>query len=225
MQCLASSCFGEKGMPDYGLESAYEGLVAGVDEVGRGPLAGPVVAAAVAFTSPPEAGLAALLDDSKKLTATKREKAFHALYKTDHVYIAPAAASVSEIESLNISGAAHLAMRRALERLIHSAGRRPVMALIDGKHAPAFMPCPVKMVIKGDALSLSIAAASIIAKVLRDRLMARLSRRYPAYGWARNAGYGTNLHQEGLKERGLTPHHRRTFAPIRHLLSLEAHLL
>ncbi|MDF7673919.1 ribonuclease HII [Acetobacteraceae bacterium ESL0709] len=209
-------------MPDYSLESAFSGLVAGVDEVGRGPLAGPVVAAAVAFTSPPDAALASLLDDSKKLTALRREKAFSALYEARNVYIAPGAASVAEIERLNISGAAHLAMRRALDRLISLAGKIPVVALIDGKYAPKSMPCPVQMVIKGDGLSLSIAAASIIAKILRDRLMARLSTRYPAYGWARNAGYGTALHKEGLRGWGITPHHRSSFAPIRHLLSFEA---
>lgn len=209
-------------MPDYGFESAFNGLVAGVDEVGRGPLAGPVVAAAVAFTTPPGPGLAVLLDDSKKLTALKREKAFHALYAAEGVYIAPGAASVAEIEALNISGAAHLAMRRALVRLIRQAGRRPVVALIDGKYAPKSMPCPIKMVIKGDSLSLSIAAASIIAKILRDRLMTRLSARYPFYDWAHNAGYGTARHMAGLKEQGVTPHHRSGFAPIRHLLSSEA---
>ncbi|QHI95876.1 ribonuclease HII [Aristophania vespae] len=209
-------------MPDYSLEIAYKGLVAGVDEVGRGPLAGPVVAAAVAFITPPEGELAMLIDDSKKLSAIKREKVFKALYASKNVFIAPAAASVQEIEALNISNAAHLAMRRALKRLAQKAGQWPVMALIDGKHAPKNIPCPIKMIIKGDGLSLSIAAASIIAKVLRDRAMERLSHRYPMYSWERNSGYGTAAHLSGLKISGITPHHRRDFAPIRRLIPTEA---
>ncbi|MFT8807448.1 ribonuclease HII [Gluconobacter sp.] len=205
-------------MPDYALEAAHGGLVVGIDEVGRGPLAGPVVASAVAFTAPPSETLSSLLDDSKKLTARRRILAYEALIADEQALIGIGAASVSEIEQINIAQACYLAMRRALSRL----GRTPDLALVDGKHAPK-LPCPIKMVIGGDGISLSIAAASIIAKVTRDRLMARLAIRHDAYGWERNAGYGTAAHMQGLKLRGVTPHHRRGFAPIRNMIEAEAH--
>ncbi|MFT9364985.1 MAG: ribonuclease HII [Gluconobacter sp.] len=205
-------------MPDYALEAAHGGLVVGIDEVGRGPLAGPVVASAVAFTAQPSDTLSALLDDSKKLTARRRMLAYEALMADEQALIGIGAASVLEIEQINIAQACYLAMRRALSRL----GRMPDLALVDGKHAPK-LPCPIKMVIGGDGISLSIAAASIIAKVTRDRLMARLAMRHDAYGWERNAGYGTAAHMQGLKLRGVTPHHRRGFAPIRNMIEAEAH--
>ncbi|AHK70283.1 ribonuclease HII [Gluconobacter oxydans] len=205
-------------MPDYALEAAHGGLVVGIDEVGRGPLAGPVVASAVAFTAPPSETLSSLLDDSKKLTARRRMLAYEALMADEQALIGIGAASVAEIEQINIAQACYLAMRRALSRL----GRTPDLALVDGKHAPK-LPCPIKMVIGGDGISLSIAAASIIAKVTRDRLMARLAVRHDAYGWERNAGYGTAAHMQGLKLRGVTPHHRRGFAPIRNMIEAEAH--
>ena len=205
-------------MPDYALEAAHGGLVVGIDEVGRGPLAGPVVASAVAFTAPPSETLSSLLDDSKKLTARRRMLAYEALMADEQALIGVGAASVAEIERINIAQACYLAMRRALSRL----GRTPDLALVDGKHAPK-LPCPIKMVIGGDGISLSIAAASIIAKVTRDRLMARLAVRHDAYGWERNAGYGTAAHMQGLKLRGMTPHHRRGFAPIRNMIEAEAH--
>ncbi|MQR97897.1 ribonuclease HII [Gluconobacter aidae] len=205
-------------MPDYALEAAHGGLVVGIDEVGRGPLAGPVVASAVAFTAPPSETLSSLLDDSKKLTARRRMLAYEALMADGQALIGIGAASVAEIERINIAQACYLAMRRALSRL----GRTPDLALVDGKHAPK-LPCPIKMVIGGDGISLSIAAASIIAKVTRDRLMARLAVRHDAYGWERNAGYGTAAHMQGLKLRGVTPHHRRGFAPIRNMIEAEAH--
>lgn len=205
-------------MPDYALEAAHGGLVVGIDEVGRGPLAGPVVASAVAFAAPPSEALSSLLDDSKKLTARRRTLAYEALMADEQALIGIGAASVAEIERINIAQACYLAMRRALSRL----GRTPDLALVDGKHAPK-LPCPIKMVIGGDGISLSIAAASIIAKVTRDRLMARLAVRHGAYGWERNAGYGTAAHMQGLKLRGVTPHHRRGFAPIRNMIEAEAH--
>ncbi|MFT8716347.1 ribonuclease HII [Gluconobacter potus] len=205
-------------MPDYALEAAHGGLVVGIDEVGRGPLAGPVVASAVAFMAPPSETLSSLLDDSKKLTARRRMLAYEALMADEQALIGIGAASVAEIERINIAQACYLAMRRALSRL----GRTPDLALVDGKHAPK-LPCPIKMVIGGDGISLSIAAASIIAKVTRDRLMARLAVRHDAYGWERNAGYGTAAHMQGLKLRGVTPHHRRGFAPIRNMIEAEAH--
>ena len=205
-------------MPDYALEAAHGGLVVGIDEVGRGPLAGPVVASAVAFTAPPSETLSSLLDDSKKLTARRRMLAYEALMGDEQALIGIGAASVAEIERINIAQACYLAMRRALSRL----GRTPDLALVDGKHAPK-LPCPIKMVIGGDGISLSIAAASIIAKVTRDRLMTRLAMRHDAYGWERNAGYGTAAHMQGLRLRGVTPHHRRGFAPIRNMIEAEAH--
>ncbi len=196
-------------MPNLVLESSLPGLVAGVDEVGRGPLAGPVVAAAVIFPSPPGAMLLARIDDSKKLSAATREALFEALYASDAI-IAVAAASVAEIEALNILGASLLAMSRAVARL----RLRPDWALIDGNKAPR-LDCPARCVVGGDAISLSIAAASIIAKTVRDRGMERLDRRWPGYLWAANAGYPTKAHVAALAQLGPTPHHRMGFGPLR----------
>lgn len=182
-------------MPDYDLEMSHQGLVIGVDEVGRGPLAGPVVAGALAFLVPPSQALAQLLDDSKKLSAKKREKAFLALQQEPDACFALGAASRVEIDALNIARACHLAMKRAVERLLprlkatQEKQQGSVLALVDGKHKPD-LPCAVQMVVGGDGKSLSIAAASIIAKVVRDRLMSGLSLRYPHYAWEKNAGYG-----------------------------------
>ncbi|MBE1723863.1 ribonuclease HII [Bombella apis] len=209
-------------MPDYSLEEQYDGLVAGVDEVGRGPLAGPVVAAAVVFRAPPSPLLSGLLDDSKKLTARRREKAYAALLEDDTVCAALGAASVPEIDRLNIGQACHLAMRRAMVRLAEALGEWPAVALIDGNRAPS-LPCRVETVVKGDSRSLSIAAASILAKVVRDRLMTRLAMRHGNYGWDRNAGYGTVHHLTGLKEEGITLHHRRSFAPVRQMIAAKVH--
>jgi len=195
-------------MPHLDIESSLQGLVAGVDEVGRGPLAGPVVAAALIFPTPPSAKLAALIDDSKKLSEKNRDAVFAALLATDAV-IAVGAASVAEIARLNILWASMLAMQRALARL----RLRPDWALIDGNRPPK-TSCRVQCVVGGDGISLSIAAASIIAKVVRDRGMARLDRRWPGYGWASNAGYSTKLHLDALAGLGPTPHHRMGFAPL-----------
>lgn len=198
-------------MPDDSIESQYRGRVAGVDEAGRGPLAGPVVAAAVVFAGGRvPAALAALLDDSKKLTASQRETAFAALRTCGAADIGVGAASVAEIARLNILHASMLAMARAVLRLRVP----PDIALVDGNRAPALC-CDVRCVVGGDALCLSIAAASIIAKVVRDRAMAQLDRRYPGYGWCRNAGYGTAEHLAALISLGPTPHHRHSFAPVR----------
>lgn len=199
-------------MPDFTREAAHGGRVAGVDEVGRGPLAGPVVAAAVVFPGGVPDALAPLLDDSKQLSAAQRERALAALIACGAAEIAVAAASVAEIARLNVLGASLLAMRRAVTRL----PALPDLALVDGNQPPA-LPCPVRCVVGGDALSLSIAAASIAAKVVRDRLMVRLDRRYPGYGWASNAGYGTAAHREALRRLGVTAHHRAGFGPVRDL--------
>lgn len=197
--------------PDFTLETG-QGRVAGVDEVGRGPLAGPVVAAAVIFAAPPSERLAMLIDDSKRLDAAKRNAAFVALREAAGeglLRFGIGAASAAEIGTRNILRATHIAMARAVTRL----GITPDLALVDGNRAPP-LPCPVRCVVGGDALSLSIAAASILAKVVRDRAMARLDPRWPGYGFARHAGYPTPAHLEALARLGPSPHHRRGFGPV-----------
>ncbi|MBV9539228.1 MAG: ribonuclease HII [Acidisphaera sp.] len=203
-------------MPTFRMESQHGGRVAGVDEAGRGPLAGPVLAAAVVIrgTRLPR-GLGPLLDDSKQLTPEQRNAAFHALIARRHagqVEIGVGAASVAEIVRLNILHATMLAMRRAVARL----PAPPDLALIDGNCAPPIAP-PVRCVVDGDALCYSIAAASIVAKVLRDRCMTRLAARFPGYGWETNVGYGTTFHRDALERLGPTPHHRPTFGAVRQL--------
>ena len=199
--------------PDFSLEltaiTAGHACVAGVDEVGRGPLAGPVTAAAVVLDPEhiPEG-----LNDSKKLTARKRE-ALHDLL-VDVAEVSVAHASVEEIDALNILRAAHLAMVRALESL----PRKPNYALIDGNMIPRGCPIPAQAVIKGDGLSASIAAASIVAKIRRDRIMMDLAQQYPGYGWETNAGYGSKKHMDALANLGVTPHHRRSFKPVHNIL-------
>ena len=198
--------------PDLSLEHAVGGLVAGVDEAGRGPWAGPVVAAAVVFDEGgPPAPLRAGIDDSKRCSPARRTALYPAIVACASAAVGTA--SVAEIDGTNILRASLLAMRRAVARL----DRAPTLALVDGNRAP-HLPCPVRTVVGGDRRSLSIAAASIIAKVTRDRLMTRLSGRYPAYGWDRNAGYGTPAHRLALARHGPTPHHRRSFRPVRRLL-------
>jgi ribonuclease HII len=199
-------------MPDFLLESEAPGGVAGVDEAGRGPLAGPVVAAAVLFHAAPAPALAALLDDSKRLSVAARARAAAALRaaaREGHLAFGIGAASATEIGRLNILRATHLAMARAVARLPDL----PALALVDGNSAPP-LPCPVRCVVGGDARSLSIAAASILAKTVRDLAMARLDPRWPAYGFARHAGYPTAAHRAALLAFGATPHHRRGFAPV-----------
>lgn len=201
-------------MPTFTYERRLGGLVAGVDEAGRGPLAGPVVAAAVVFKgyTLPRA-LSGRIDDSKALTAEDREEAFaklRRLAQNGDVLIGVGAASVEEIDRLNILQATFTAMRRAVQRL----GCRPDAALVDGNIAPRDLGCRVELLVDGDARSLSIAAASIVAKVLRDRAMAKLANRYQGFGWATNVGYGTPEHIEGLGRLGPTKHHRLSFAPV-----------
>lgn len=192
------------------------GRVAGIDEVGRGPLAGPVLAAAVVLPDPLPAALAALLDDSKKLRPAAREAAFAALRAHPGVEIGVGAASVAEILALNVLRASLLAMRRAVLRL----PAPPALALVDGNRPPE-LGCPVTCIVGGDGLEPAIAAASIVAKVLRDRAMARLALRHPGYGWAENAGYGTAVHRAGLLRLGITAHHRTGFGTVRRLLAGE----
>jgi ribonuclease HII len=190
--------------------------IAGIDEVGRGPLAGPVFAAAVVLPAPVPAALARLLGDSKALSAAQRERAFAALVAAraaGAVEIGVGAASVGEILRLNILRAALLAMRRAVLRL----PAPPALALVDGNQPPD-LPCAIRCIVGGDATEPAISAASIVAKVLRDRAMARLARRYPGYGWEANAGYGTAVHRAALHRLGPTPHHRRGFGTVRQLV-------
>jgi ribonuclease HII len=181
------------------------GPIAGVDEVGRGPLAGPVAVAAVILN--PRA-LPEGVDDSKALTAEQRERLFEIIMKKA-ACVSLAFASAVEIDALNIRGATLAAMARAVNAL----ALRPGFALIDGRDRPDGLVCASRAVIGGDALSLSVAAASIIAKVTRDRLMTRLHAHYPDYGFARHVGYGTKFHLEAIARCGPSPFHRLSFRP------------
>jgi ribonuclease HII len=188
----------------FDFEDRHTGLVAGVDEAGRGPWAGPVVAAAVILD---RRGFPAGLNDSKKLSEAARARLHAELMEQQHGI---GIASVDEIDTLNIHWATMLAMERAVAAL----GVAPAHVLVDGNRLPRW-PHAATAIIKGDGRSLSIAAASIIAKVTRDRLMVALDAEWPGYGWADNKGYGTPAHQHGLALLGVTPHHRKSFAPVR----------
>jgi len=205
-------------MPDFAIERRCEGVVCGVDEAGRGPLAGPVVAAAVIIDRRRLRGeLRRVLDDSKALSRELRERCYRALPGCARIGVG--AASVAEIDRINILRASLVAMRRAVTAL----GLPPDIALVDGNVAPS-LACAVRTVVKGDALSFSIAAASVVAKVTRDRIMRELGRRYPGYGWETNVGYSTAEHFDGIRRLGVTPHHRRSFEPVRVALSDPADL-
>lgn len=201
--------------PDGAFERGFDGVIAGLDEVGRGPLAGPVTACAVILDlGAVPGGLA----DSKKLSAKKRGALYDALTAT--VRFGFGEASVEEIDAINILQASLLAMRRAFEALSATPGPAPTLALVDGNKDPG-LPCPTHCVVKGDGKLASIAAASILAKVKRDRLMASLHDQFPHFGWDRNAGYPTKAHLAGLKNFGVTPYHRRSFAPVHNILCPE----
>ncbi|MBV9991948.1 MAG: ribonuclease HII [Alphaproteobacteria bacterium] len=200
-------------MPHYRYESQYlktaPGPIAGVDEAGRGPLAGPVVAAAVIL----ERGrIPKGLNDSKQLSHETREALFPLIFERA-IAVGIGEASVDEIDLINIRQATHLAMARAVRALSVAAA----FALVDGNDAPA-LPCPCDTLVDGDARSLSIAAASIVAKVTRDRMMAALHDEHPHYGWASNKGYGTEEHLIALGRHGVTRHHRRSFSPVHNIL-------
>lgn len=208
-------------MPDYSFEDSLlnrlrlsvDAPIAGLDEVGRGPLAGPVIACAVVIDRdvlPPP--VAAALDDSKKLTASKREQLYEILANTTRYALGQA--SVEEIDEFNILQASLLAMRRAVDGL----AVQPIAALVDGNRDPG-LPCPTDCIIKGDGKSITIAAASIIAKVTRDRQMADLSKTFPGYGWETNMGYGSKAHIAALREIGPTSHHRKSFSPVKEILT------
>jgi ribonuclease HII len=199
--------------PDFLTEQSLVGVVCGIDEAGRGPLAGPVLAAAVILPYPIPAQLLNGLDDSKRLSKAKRESLFDHILRDARVGVGQA--EVEEIDRLNILQATFLAMQRAYAALAVSG--EITHALVDGNQRPP-LPCQVLCLVKGDARSLSIAAASIIAKVTRDRIMNGLAVAHPGYGWDRNAGYGTAQHLAALAHLGPTPHHRRSFAPVTRLL-------
>lgn len=187
--------------------------VAGVDEVGRGPLAGPVIAAAVIVPEHMRGELLKIAGDSKVLTARKRG-IVDALVRAECAY-AIGEASVAEIDELNILQATFLAMHRALEQV------QPDAVVIDGNQKLPRWGKPQVTVVGGDGLELAVACASVVAKVHRDALMCRLAEEYPHYGWHSNAGYGAAVHMEALKTHGVTPHHRRSFAPIRLMVEAE----
>lgn len=184
-------------------------IIAGIDEVGRGPLAGPVVTAAVILPKP-IVGLA----DSKTLSKKRREALFPQIMSQALVGIG--AASVCEIDQLNILHATMLAMRRAVLRL----PAVPTLALVDGNQNPG-LGLRTELIVKGDSKVPEISAASIVAKVIRDRLMSKLALKYPVYGWESNAGYGAKRHRDAMAEQGVTAHHRRSFAPLREWLESE----
>jgi len=199
----------------FSLEYSHPPFVVGIDEVGCGSWAGPVVAAAFIFLDPHKTDKSVLscIRDSKQLTPLAREKVYSLLIGLSNTQFAIGCASVEEIDQTNISKATHLAMQRAVNQL----AIQPSVALVDGSRKPQ-LPCHAIPVIKGDQMSFSIAAASILAKVTRDRMMVQLDQDYPQYGWAKNVGYGTQQHQKGLELYGITPHHRRSYAPIAKLL-------
>ncbi|TMV04909.1 ribonuclease HII [Ruegeria sediminis] len=202
--------------PNYDLELALRARgylrIAGVDEVGRGPLAGPVVAAAVVLNPDdiPEG-----LNDSKKLTPGRRDALERILQ--DRAEVSVAQASVAEIDRHNILRASHLAMERAVAALDPA----PDFLLIDGNMIPRGLGLPSQAVVKGDSRSVSIAAASIAAKIWRDRVMVDLAQQHPGYGWETNAGYPSKQHREALQNLGVTPHHRRSFKPVHNILYQE----
>lgn len=194
--------------PTFNIEASCPGRVAGVDEAGRGPLAGPVVAAAVILNAD---NIPGGLGDSKTLTEKRRETLAPII--RDCAEVGVGVATVEEIDAINILQASLLAMARAVEALPAA----PDFCIIDGNQPPQ-LKCPARTIVKGDAKSLSIAAASIIAKTVRDQMMRDLAEIFPAYGWAKNKGYGAATHMAALQTHGPTQHHRKTFAPIRNML-------
>jgi len=199
--------------PDFSHESALQAqghrLIAGIDEAGRGPLAGPVAAAAVIL---PPGFHCPDLNDSKKISARKRDTIYQILTTDTSVIWSVATASNEEVDRINILNATHLAMRRAAEAL----SPQPDYCLIDGLPVKHFQ-LPYQAIVKGDSLSLSIAAASIIAKVTRDRMMLEIDREFPEFGFAKHQGYGTKEHLEALRRHGPCRHHRRSFQPVAQL--------
>ena len=200
-------------LPDFEVETQLitEGYraVAGVDEVGRGCIAGPVTAAAVILDPK---NIPNGLNDSKKLSLKQREKAFSAIQEKCVFFVAHS--TVSEIDQINILQASLLAMERAIAGL----NINPDFVLIDGNKSPEGLSAKCKTIVNGDSKSLSIAAASIVAKITRDRIMSRLDKEFPGYDWSKNAGYPTKFHKSAILNIGITPHHRRSFKPVHNIL-------
>lgn len=206
-------------MPDFAFENQLQGMVAGVDEAGRGPWAGPVVAGAVVFLNHEvDEFLLENLDDSKKITPKKREALYEKLFEAQakgQILIGIGQASPKEIDEINILQATFEAMKRAVAGL----GKIPDYAIIDGNQKPKDFPCKSMTLIKGDVRSCSVAAASIVAKVFRDRMMKDLAKQYPYYGFEKNAGYGTKAHIAGIKSHGIIDGvHRKSYRPIQEAL-------
>jgi len=200
-------------MPDFSIEDSFTPNVCGLDEVGRGPLAGPVVAACVVI--PPDIRalpFIAKIKDSKKLSKPKLVELYKAI--TAHCPYRLHAASVEDIDGLNILHASMMAMAEAIRAMECDIAH----ALVDGNRLPPNLSVPATAVVKGDHVSTTIAAASIVAKVTRDRIMADLAGEFPHYGWDRNAAYPTREHLEAIELHGITPHHRRSFGPVKRYL-------
>lgn len=203
--------------PSLKLERKYEGPVCGLDEAGRGPLAGPVVAACVYI--PEETRKEKFwrdVTDSKQLSPIKRYALYDLIITNSHYGIAQS--STDEIDQINILQASLQAMTRSYNMMTKNFSTLPIAALVDGNQKPKNMNCQIETVVSGDSISLSIAAASILAKVTRDRIMQELCLQFPMYGWSRNAGYGTQEHMKALLTHGVTHHHRKLFAPVKSLL-------
>ncbi|MCM1295070.1 MAG: ribonuclease HII [Muribaculaceae bacterium] len=199
-----------KQTSDFSIESEYDGqIIAGCDEAGRGPLCGPVVAAAVIFPDR-DIDIPIVIRDSKQMTASQRDTAYD--WITQNTIWAVAECSPSEIDELNILWASMLAMERAVAAL----NTRPALCLIDGNRVPKNLTG--RAVVRGDAKSLSIAAASIVAKVTRDRIMQHLATQYPQYAWDKNAGYPTKSHLQAIEKYGINEHYRKSFGPIKKLI-------
>jgi ribonuclease HII len=201
--------------PTFDIEATFKGCVAGIDEAGRGPLAGPVVAAAVILN--PNCTPAGLRD-SKTLAERRRKELAAALWKCARIGVG--VASVEEIDRINILQATLLAMARAAANLPFA----PSVCIVDGNIRPK-LQCPAYAVVGGDGKSLSIAAASVIAKTTRDRMMRELAREFPDYAWEKNKGYAVGAHREAIARLGVTPHHRRSFATVQDALGSDTEIL
>jgi ribonuclease HII len=198
--------------PNFSIEDEFDGSICGLDEAGRGPLAGPVVAACVIIPKEKRRlKFVKQIHDSKQVSAEKREELYGAI--TENFVFGIAEVPSQKIDEINILQASLLAMRLAYEKIETDIA----YALVDGNHCPV-LPCPAKYVIGGDARSISIAAASILAKVTRDRLMRKLAEEHPHYGWHSNVGYSTRGHLEAINRHGITSYHRRSFEPVRNFI-------
>ena len=208
-------------MPDLDYEQQFNALVIGIDEAGRGPWAGPVTVTAIWLCPSAYDTLPAGIDDSKKIKPPRRAALAAALMAPPHLFHT-VSIEVAQIDQMGILKATFagmvMAASKLADKMVKAGWGAPVHALVDGNLLPPNMPLPATALIKGDSRSLSIAAASLIAKTSRDQIMQDLALAYPDYGWASNMGYGTKAHQAGLDQFGLTPHHRQSFEPIRRYL-------